>query len=60
MIRFLWVIAIGSLTVSTINLFSNVNDYEEQKQSRDGSRKTYNLPQMLFNKVTHLQSAPSI
>ena len=31
MIRFLWIIAIGSLTVSTINLFSNVNDYEEQK-----------------------------
>jgi hypothetical protein len=42
--RFLFYIAIGSLFISTINIFSDVNEYEKQQESRDAVERLMKPP----------------
>jgi hypothetical protein len=44
MIRFLWYIAIGSLFVSTINIFSEFNEYERRQEAQSAVERLMQPP----------------
>jgi len=44
MIRFLWFIAIGSLTISTINIFSEINKTENRREAQSAVERLMKPP----------------